>query len=146
MSSLARAFLALVVAALAAPAPVRASDRKAEILAVEAQWNDAIVSRDADRLDAILADEFRLTWADGSVTGKAELIAAVRTRKAELEPIRTEQVDVRVYGRTAVVTGRFLQSLSLGEARASTNVRYTDVYIRRGGRWQAVSAHASIIR
>jgi hypothetical protein len=55
-------------------------------------------------------------------------------------------MKVFVYGKTAVVTGR-TTTVSRGKDREITNKsRFTDVFVRRGGRWQIVAGHASRIR
>ena len=52
-------------------------------------------------------------------------------------------MQVRVYGDTAVVTGRMLQRFTLGGIRYANDLRYTDVYVKRKGRWLLASGHAS---
>jgi ketosteroid isomerase-like protein len=116
------------------------------LLRVEADWNEAVVRRDAAALERILADGFVLVWVDGSVSGKRELIDAVKSRKAEIDPFTTQGVTVRFYGRTAVVVGAFSQTARLGERRETHTFRYTDVYHRQFGHWRAVSAHATLVR
>lgn len=152
---LAPALLIAVLAALTfsstpavakSPAQARPLAQKEQLLAVEREWDDAVVERDTKVLDRVLADDFRLIWIDGSVSNKAELIAAVTKRKAAIDPFSTEDVQVRIYGDTAILTGRFTQTARLGARSETNSFRYTDVYVRRAGRWRAVSAHASLLR
>jgi hypothetical protein len=62
-----------------------------------------------------------------------------------VEPFEPFDVQVRLYGDTAVVTGRMRQRFVLGGIRYANDVRYTDVYVKRKGKWQIVSAHASTV-
>jgi len=117
-----------------------------QLLATEREWDDAVVKRDAKALDRLLADDFRLIWIDGSVSNKAELIAGVTNRKAAIDPFSTEDVEVRIYGDTAILTGRFKQTARVGTRSETNSFRYTDVYVRRKGQWRAVSAHASLLK
>lgn len=117
-----------------------------QLRAIEFEWDDAVVKRDAKALDRLLADDFRLIWIDGTVSNKAELIAGVTNRKAVIDPFSTEDVEVRIYGDTAILTGRFTQTARLGTRSETNSFRYTDVYVRRKGQWRAVSAHASLLK
>jgi uncharacterized protein (TIGR02246 family) len=119
-----------------------AGDRE-DILAVETRWNAAIVEKDAAALGEILGDDFVIITANGYTGGKAELIQAVTTWKGRVEPFVTRDVAIRVYGDTAVATGWFEQTTVEGDKRTDYRQRYTDVYVKRGGRWTAVSAQAT---
>jgi len=152
---LAPALLIAVLAALTFSSPAAVSKpvvqagplaQERQLLAIEREWDDAVVNRDAKVLERILADDFRLIWIDGSVSNKAELIAGVTNRKATIDPFSTEDVKVRIYGDTAILTGRFTQTARLGTRSETNSFRYTDVYVRKAGRWRAVSAHASLLR
>ena len=102
---------------LVAAAP---ADDRSDILAVERAGDTAGVKRDVAALDRILADDFLLVWINGQISGKRDMLQAVAARKAEIDPFETEDVNVRIYGDTAVVTGRFTQTAHLGE-RSETN-------------------------
>ena len=130
-------------AALIAAAP---ADDEQALLAVEREWNEAVVKRDVKALDRIVADDFVLIWIDGSVSRKADLLKAVTGRKAEIDPFVTEDVLVRVHGDSAILTGRFAQTARLGERSETHNFRYTDVYRRTPQGWRAVSAHATLLK
>ena len=131
--------------AIALCAASRPNDR-AQLLAVERAWDTAIVKRDVKTLDRIVADDFQLVWVNGQVSGKREMLEGAANRKAEIDPFETEDVNVRIYGDTAVLTGRFTQTAHLGERHETNQFRYTDVYHRTKRGWQAVSAHASLIK
>lgn len=135
--------IAIAVFLIAAALP---TDDRSDILAVERAWDTAVVKRDTAALDRILADDFVLVWINGQVSGKRDMLQAIAARKAEIDPFETEDVNVRIYGDTAVVTGRFSQTAHLGERSETNQFRYTDVYHRTRHGWQAVSAHASLIK
>ena len=135
---------ALFAIFLAAAAP--RTDDRADILAIERAWDTAVVKRDVAALNRILSDDFMLVWINGQVSGKRDMLQTVAGRKAEIDPFETEDVKVRTYGDTAVVTGRFTQTARLGERSETNQFRYTDVYHRTRKGWQAVSAHASLIK
>ena len=61
---------------------------------------------------------------------------------------RYESSDIqsRVYGETAIVTGRIKRTRTIGGKTIDDDWRFTKVYLRRAGNWQVVSFHASDVR
>ena len=138
------ALAAPAVIVIAAAAPSAEADRAA-ILAVERDWNRAVAEKDFAALERIIAPDFVLIWADGSVANRDQMLANARANQWVIKPFETEEVLVRLYGDVAVVTGRFTQTASLGERTVTNTFRYTDVYRRSGGTWIAVSAQATVV-
>src|SRR5512132_1676720 len=73
------------------------------------QLNDelvkALVRRDAETLDRILADDFVLAYPlEGD--DKAQFIGDVVSGEVLIEYLNRENVGVRIWGKTAVLTGR----------------------------------------
>jgi len=131
--------------AIAAAGDTNASD-PAEILAIERRWSSALVARDIDALEEILADDFVMLWIDGRQIRKADVLAGTAARKARVNPFTTEDVEIRVYGNAAVVTGRASLTICL-DGRSETNeFSYTDVYVRSPSGWRAVSAQSVLSR
>jgi hypothetical protein len=54
-------------------------------------------------------------------------------------------MKVRLFGDVAVVTGRTLVKGKAGETAVDGEFQFTDVLFHAGGRWRAVSGHASRI-
>jgi hypothetical protein len=115
-------------------------DAKAEqeLRKLEREWLDA----DAAGVERIEADDFTITYGDGSVRDKAQYIEmAKRGTKDPNVSQWTEDSQVRIYGDTAIITGRFLYK----NKETVSQSRYTDTYIKRNGRWQVVASHLSNI-
>ena len=90
-----------------------------------------------------LADDFVLVTANGLVKTKDEVIHDLGASDFSMEPYEPSEVRVRVYGDTAIVTGRVFQRFTRRGHRYEVDARYTDVYSRRKGRWVLVTGHAS---
>jgi ketosteroid isomerase-like protein len=105
----------------------------------------AIVQKDIARLEQILGEDFVYIDSAGGVNPRAALIQGIKDSEATIEPFETTDVVVRIYGDTAVLTGRFLQKATYKGQSFSGQFRYTDVYVKREGIWRAVSAHTSRI-
>ena len=109
------------------------------VRAAESQRLRALVTADYAALDRLLADDLTYTHSTAKLDTKAtylEPLVSGRTRYQSLEP---SDVQVRVYGTTGVVTG-ILRSVALVAGKESrTNMRFTNVWVRRDGRWQMVA-------
>jgi ketosteroid isomerase-like protein len=116
-----------------------------ELRQLEREWDGAIVRKDTATLDRILSDDFVYIDSVGGINPKADIIQGLKNSEAVIEPFETEDVVVRVYGNTAILTGRFTQKATYKGQTFTGQFRYTDVYVKRENRWQAVSAHASRI-
>jgi ketosteroid isomerase-like protein len=139
----------MLLAGAAAPQlsarPASPSERQ-RLLAVEARWNKAISDRDAAIAGAIISDDFRYVTPTGKVLDRTAVLKATADPDYKIDPFHTEEVEVRIHGNSAVVTGRFAQSGSYKGERFNIQLRYTDMWVKRGANWQAVSAHSSVIR
>jgi ketosteroid isomerase-like protein len=117
-----------------------------EVRATLGQWVGAYLRHDPAALDSILADEWTYSGG-GSPTPqtKAGAMAEFRTSTDRYLAVDVEDVNVRVYGSTAIVTGREAVRVASGRDTSTVRLRFTDVYARRGGRWRAVATHSSPI-
>ena len=137
-----------VLAALAATGTVAAQTQPATtdeqtLVELERSWNEAFYAKDTEFLDSVLAEEFVATYDDGSLGDRnreLELSASFNQRVISATP---EDFTVRVYGDAAVIWFTLrLVGLRQGQ-RAEVSFRYTDVWVRRDGRWQCVSAQST---
>lgn len=129
--------LLLAAAALAQPSSIEA------VRTAEAQRIQALLTRDFETLDRLLAEDLTYTHTNAKVDRKADYLEPFksgRTRYVSLEP---SEITVRVYGDTAVLTGRMMSVALVAGAESRTDLRFTSVWIRRDGRWQMVAWHSS---
>ncbi|HVE56223.1 MAG TPA: nuclear transport factor 2 family protein [Pyrinomonadaceae bacterium] len=124
------------------------SKTQIELMQLERDIGEANIRRDKAFFELIEADEFIFTDSGGGITTKTEDVASLDKPAGEFKLVSyvVDEMKVFVYGKTAVVTGR-TTTVSRGKDREITNKsRFTDVFVRRGGRWQIVAGHASRIR
>lgn len=114
------------------------NDAERDVLKAERDWLDSYVKRDLDAMNRLVADEFVITYQNGVTLTKAEEIARLKSSAEPREAVElsTEDVKVRMYGDTAILIGTLLVKRSGSVERS----RYTDVYIKRDGRWQVVAS------
>ncbi len=118
-----------------------------EILALDDLWADARLRNDVDTYDHLTADDFLGINANGGVATKGERLRefAGSTGVVFTSIMSAERV-VRVYRDVAVLTGRTTITGCRDDRPFDGAYRYTHVFARTHGRWQAVSAHMSRLR
>ena len=115
-----------------------------EILDMERQAREASLRRDADFSQRTLAEDYVAITPLGQVTTKRDTLSARRSGQLRYDTIDVSDMVVRVYGDMAVVTARAdVKGHQLGED-FSGPYRYTRVWVRRTGHWQAVSYQATV--
>jgi ketosteroid isomerase-like protein len=115
-----------------------------EIVDMERQAKEASLRRDADFSARTLSEDYVAITPLGQVTTKADNVSARRSGQLRYESMNITDMVVRLYGDTAVVTARAdVKGHQLGED-FSGPYRYTRVWVRRNGRWQAVSYQATV--
>ncbi len=109
---------------------------------LEQQWLDALVGRDRNAVDQILAPDFRDIGIDGRERTREQALAAVTDDTRPAFQRMFGRLDARVYdGKFGVVTGL---TIIMGEKIREAHVSFTDVFVLRDGRWQAVSAQETL--
>ena len=110
-----------------------------EVRQVERELTEALLGDDFAAVDRIYADDFTLTNANGLVGDRARRMAMLKSGAVKNLSINQEDVRVRVYGDTAVVTGRATFRVRLGGEEHSEIQRFMHALVKREGRWQMVA-------
>ena len=113
---------------------------------LERAWLDAYEQHDTKSMDAIVADDFTITFPNGSMQSKTQILASLKSPRPAGRSIKfhTEDVQARVYGDTVILIGRVVMQYQRdGQTVSKEEQRYTDTYVKRNGRWQVVASHLS---
>ena len=122
------------------------SDLTEGLRALEQYWNQAVAFHNLNAIARIEAEEFTCTDPSGAVTHKKDDLEVAQSGALQLAFSKLEGVEVNVYGDTAVLTGRTnFSGNTTFDLAISGSYRWTDVFIRRDGRWQAVNSQATNI-
>jgi len=106
---------------------------RAALIQIENEWLHA---RDAATLERILAPDFVHVLPSGDFITKEQHIAWFKQHGSNPDA-RFKDMRVRIYGSVAVVTGTVI-------AKERETV-FTDVFVQRDGRWQAVNAQENVV-
>lgn len=118
------------------------SDEDDVVRVIEA-WDRAMVTNDVEAIGSYMADEWTIIGADGSVGDRASFLESVRTGDVTHDVMESHDLTIRVYGDTAVVTGR---GVSGGKYRGQPFYlveRVSCVFVRHEARWRCVLTHLS---
>lgn len=99
-----RRVLALTIA-LAATAVLAAADPTDAVREAGAGWRQGAIKQDKALLEKYLADDLVYTHGGGQKQTKAEYISAVLTGPSHYESMTDRGTKVRIYGKTAVLSG-----------------------------------------
>ncbi len=111
---------------------------------MENRPSEASLRRDAEFPPRTLAEDYVAISPLGQITTKQDTLSARKSGQLRYDTIDVSDMVVRVYGDTAVVTARAdVKGHQLGED-FSGPYRYTRVWVRRTGHWQAVSYQATV--
>jgi ketosteroid isomerase-like protein len=119
------------------PAPP-AQDEGQRVLAVEDDYVAAEINRDEAALRRIVDDRFVFNRANGTATGKEELIQAVLAMRMAGQAI--SERSVLIEGDTALVFGTAELRLAVaGKEDAISTLRYTATYVKRDQQWRMLA-------
>ena len=142
--------LSASVAFTQAPQKSDKEDRiKQDLMQIERDIGKANVAGDAAFFERVEADEFIFTDAGGGVTNKKEDLDSLKqpaNPDAKLVSYDVDDMNVRLYDKVAVVTGRVTTKRLVKGQSVTGQSRFTDVFVWRDQRWQIVAGHSSRIR
>ena len=115
----------------------------AALTRLEAEWNTAHVQGDAAALSRIFADDLVVVVPGMRQMSKADSLAVFKNGVMKFDRYESSETQIRVYGDTAIVTGRIKRTRTVAGTIREDDWRFTKVFLRRGGNWQAVQFHAS---
>ncbi len=126
-----------------APPQTQAGSDEQELIKIENDWLQAFFANDDAFAGRFLADDYMGTDEHGEVKNKAREIAEIKAGAHLSISGELDNVKVRVYGDAAVVTGRRVMKGTFEGKEYRSPYLWTDVFIKRGGRWQCVASHVS---
>lgn len=133
-----RFLFCLFVTLLALNANAQDDKLKQEILKLEHARYDMMVKRDVAGLQDIVTDDLTYVHSGGNLENKEQFLAGIA--KSTFAAIVPKDEIVRVYGKTAIVTGTAEYKMQAGTV---TNLRYTNVYVKQGKQWKLAARHTA---
>ena len=105
----------------------------------------AQISADRAALDRLYADDFIGIGPSGTVRTKPQVLSDFTSGSLKFQSITTDDVQVRVYGNTAVETGRSTMHGQDKNKTVPVDNRFTRVWVKQRGHWRLVANHYSLL-
>jgi len=109
------------------------------VVNIEKERFAALVSKDYAYLDKVLADDLYYCHSNGLIDTKSSFVQSIKDGKLTYQEMVPEELKVRIYGKTAVITGQCAAKVLSNGQQLNTRFRFTDVYVKNKAGWQMVS-------
>ena len=136
------AALALVIGLLAGQPgrlAAQAATPEDSVRALEEARGRALMAADTVALSRMIAPDFTEVSRLGTLRTRADNIRDISSGALKLTSIRYDSLTVRIYGDVAVLQGIADNTGTFRGFPFQGKIRYTRVFVRRDGRWQAVT-------
>jgi ketosteroid isomerase-like protein len=136
-----KTLLAVMLVSLAFAAEPKTKDA---VSAADKAWAAATVKSDGAALGKLLADDLNYIHSTGAIDSKATFIDKLKSGEQKYLKFDHEDIDVRLYGATAVLTSTArVESITKGVKGPPNHLRFIHVWYYSKGAWQLV-AHQSL--
>jgi hypothetical protein len=142
---LAIAASALALGQASSSAAGKMSKAEREVRQVLDEWLAALKRGDVAALERIIADDYLVTVSDGRVLNREQDLATIR-EGVKFESAIAQDVRVRVFKETAIVTGEGIFKVRVKDKDFDIRERFTDIYVKRRGHWQPVASHSTSLK
>lgn len=125
-----------------------ALDDAGELLYLEHDWNDADIRGDAAWFERNFAGDYSgVSSRTGKLSGKAEEIADLKAAKRKTNWAQLSDLDARVDGKAAVVTGiNHVKGTDDKGQAFDRRIRFTDTFIKRDGEWRVWASQGTLVQ
>ncbi len=133
------AVCAVIVAGMSMIAQAQTPDAEKAVRTAELKRFAAMTAHDMSALASLLGDDLVYTHSNALVDSKASYLESMRGGDLKYHTIEPREMSVRVYGTSAIITAAATLRVTSKGVAATNQLRYTDVWVLRDGRWQMVS-------
>ena len=121
---------------------VQSNPTVAAIKQLETERNKALVAGDVAAIDRLYSDDYT-SAVNNTYRSKAEVLADLKSGTLKVSAASNDETNIRVYGNTAVATGKATLTVHDRSGDTSGQAYFTRVWVKQMGRWQLVANHQS---
>lgn len=104
------------------------------------QW---MITMNYDSLESVLDDRMVFIHSNGWGETKTELIEDIKSGKLRYTAITVLDATARIYPGTACIIGRGRFNVALDGKDLEFDLKYTEIYIQKNGKWLLASRHSN---
>ena len=112
---------------------------EADVLAVNAQVDNAIVRKNIKTLETLYAADFVFTHGTGHVDTKASWLKDIQNPEILYLSRKQDSTKVEMHGNIAIVVGRLDIEREQNEKVSKYGIWYVRVFVRKENQWQLIS-------
>jgi ketosteroid isomerase-like protein len=121
------------------------SEDMEQVRRADENLNKFILKNDASSAAMFYLEDFVLTTSTWKQKSKFDILSEIASSDLKLLINITEDVEVRIAGQTAVLTGILHQQGSYKEKSFDVMLRVTDTWVKTETGWKILAGHASLI-
>lgn len=110
-----------------------------KVLELDRKRMSAMAEKDIGTLTALLSDDLVYTHSSARLDTKQSLIEAMQSGATVYSAVEPTDVKAQDFGDAVVLTGSARIAVAVNGKPNAFSVRFTDVYVNRGGQWQMVA-------
>ncbi len=114
-----------------------------QVKKADMELNQLILEKDAKHAAGFYADDFILTTSSGKTKYKQTILDEIASKDLALDVNETSNVEVRMFGSTAVLTGTLHQKGVYRGKEFDVWMLVTDTWVETSSGWKILSGHAS---
>ena len=116
-----------------------AEDVQEQLKKLETDRAAAAVKGDVATIEKQTSDDYTFINLYGQMSDKSQMVNGFKTGRTKLTSNELSDMKVRVYGNTAVITGKADVKGTLGGKDVDGQIMFTRVYVKKSGNWQSVA-------
>src|SRR6266852_7583613 len=105
----------------------------------------AAVKGDVATLEKQTSDDYTFINLYGQMSDKSQMVNNFKTGRTKLTSNEVSDMKVRVYGNTAVITGKADVAGTMAGKDTKGQIMFTRVYVKKGGSWQSVAFQQTLV-
>jgi len=127
------------------PKPAATADVQQTLKDRFREYTEALTKRDLAALDKIWAEDYTFTNGHGEFLTKKDRMENIKSGATQFDSISREDEEIRLFGNTAVVTGRVVLKVIYSGKESSGPYRFINVWAKMQGPWQLVANQITLI-
>jgi ketosteroid isomerase-like protein len=121
--------------------PVSQAKDQDVLIQIEQVWAKALEKHDADTVACILSEEFQDIDVEGKIRDREEALARIAHRRPGSNQL--SEMSAHLSGELGYVRG--LNTVLGADGKPVAQVRFTDIFLYREGRWVAVAGQETLV-
>jgi hypothetical protein len=117
----------------------------AQIKTLELKLSDLIVKSNWDEYAKLLASGYVRTVGEAKAENREQALMTLRSGEPKIVAMIPEDLEVRLYGDTAIVTGHLTLTARQENKVRERHAHFTDVFVRHTGDWSLAATQIAFI-